>query len=181
MSPANLAGAPGAFRALHAVWVANSGELFYVACKLGRRPWRLSGLARCASGKMRVISGLARRASSKMRVISGLARCASSKMRVISGLACRASSKMRVILSLACRASSKTRRVSGLARCASSKTRRVSGLARCASSKTRVSYSMSPANLAGAPGAFWALHGVRVARRGWGSSLMCGLSPLRHP
>ena len=58
MSPANLAGAPGAFRALHAVRIAKfggfrglhsvrvaySGELSYVACKLGRRPWRLSAL-----------------------------------------------------------------------------------------------------------------------------------------
>ena len=43
----------------------------------------------------------------------------------------------------------------------------ISGLARRASSKTRVSYSMSPANLAGAPGAFRALHAVRVAIRGW--------------
>ena len=41
----------GGFRGLHAVRVANSGELFYVACKLGRRPWRLSGLARCAGSK----------------------------------------------------------------------------------------------------------------------------------
>ena len=54
---------------------------------------------------------------------------------------------------------------------------------------------MSPANLAGAPGAFRGLHGVRVAKpgafqglhavrvakRGWGYSLMCGLPPLRHP
>ena len=35
-------------------WRRNSGELFYVACKLGRRPWRLSGLARRASSKTRV-------------------------------------------------------------------------------------------------------------------------------
>ena len=54
MSPANLAGAPSAFRGLHSVRVAYSGELFYVACKLGRRPWRLSGLARRASSKTRV-------------------------------------------------------------------------------------------------------------------------------
>ena len=45
---------PGGFRALHSVRVANSGELFYVACKLGRRPWRLSGLARRANSKTRV-------------------------------------------------------------------------------------------------------------------------------
>ena len=65
MSPANLAGAPVAFQALHAVQVTNSGELFYVACKLGRRPWRLLGLARRANSKTRRVSGLARRASSK--------------------------------------------------------------------------------------------------------------------
>ena len=71
----------GGFWGLHAVRVANSGELSYVACKLGRRPWRLLGLARRAS------------------------------------------------------------------------------------SKTRVSYPMSPANLAGAPGAFRGLHAVRVVKR----------------
>ena len=67
LSPANLAGAPGAFqglhdvrmakpggvRGLHAVRIANSGELSYVARKLGRRPWRLSRLARCASSILR--------------------------------------------------------------------------------------------------------------------------------
>ena len=96
MSPTNLAGAPGAFQGLHGVWVANSGELFYVACKLGRRPWRLLGLARCASSKTRRVSGLARRASSKTWRLSGLARCAGSKTRRVLELACCAGSKMRV-------------------------------------------------------------------------------------
>ena len=94
-------------------WRRNSGELSYVACKLGRRPWRLSSLARCANSKTRWVSGLARLAGSKMRVISGFARRASSKMRVISGFARRASSKMRVISGLACRASSKMRILQG--------------------------------------------------------------------
>ena len=138
MSPANLAGAPGAFRGLHAVQVAYSGELSYVARKLGRRPWRLSGLARRANSKTRRVSGLACRASSKMRVISGLARRASSKMRVISDLAHRANSKMRVILSLACRASS----------------------------KTRICYPVS-GKLGRRPWRLSGLHAVRVAIRGW--------------
>ena len=53
-------------------WRRNSGELSYVACKLGRRPWRLSSLARCANSKTRWVSGLARCASSKTRRVSGL-------------------------------------------------------------------------------------------------------------
>ena len=170
MSPTNLAGAPGAFQGLHGVWVANSGELFYVACKLGRRPWRLSGLARCASSKMRVISGLACRASSKMRVILGLARRASSKMRVISGLARRASSKMRVISGFAHRASSKMRVISGFAHRASSKMRVILSLACRASSKTRICSPVS-GKLGRRP---WRLSGL--ARRA-GSKTRVGLFP----
>ena len=60
-------------------WRRNSGELSYVACKLGRRPWRLSGLARRANSKTRRVSGLARHASSKTRRVSGLARVRGAK------------------------------------------------------------------------------------------------------
>ena len=137
MSPANLAGAPGAFQGLHGVRVAKPGG-FRACTPCNSKTRRVSGLARCASSKMRVISGLAHRASSKTRVISGLAHRASSKMRVISGLACRASSKMRVILGLACRASSKTRICSPVSGKLGRRPWRLLGLARRAGSKTRV-------------------------------------------
>ena len=49
---------PWRLSGLHSVRVANSGELSYVACKLGRRPWRLLRLARRANSKTRRLSGL---------------------------------------------------------------------------------------------------------------------------
>ena len=83
--PANLAGAPGAFRGLHGVREAKPGEFQGLHACERQNP---AGFGACtrARSKTRRVSGLARRARSKTRRVSGLARVRGAKPGGFQGL-----------------------------------------------------------------------------------------------
>ena len=76
--PANLAGAPGAFRGLHGVRGAKPGEFQGLHACAEQNP---AGFRACtrARSKTRRVSGLARRVRGKTRRVSGLARMHGAK------------------------------------------------------------------------------------------------------
>ena len=100
-------GSDGDSLSLHAVQVTNSGELFYVACKLGRRPWRLSGLARRASSKMRVSFRALRYAGSKKGSLLGPCVTQEAKKGLFRRPALRRKQKKGLFRALRCAGSKK--------------------------------------------------------------------------
>ena len=150
--PANLVGAPGAFRGLHGMRGAKPGGFRGLHGMREAKPGGFQGLHACAEqnpASFRTCTACERQNPASF----GACIRARSKTRRVSGLARRARGKTRRVSGFARRARSKTRRVSGLARRARGKTRRVSGLARVRGAKPGL-VLLYPANLAGAPGAF---------------------------